>query len=47
MTKLTTIALVDPRRWELVGERLHALIEGAEDRTPIFGAPSVVPGVTT
>ena len=46
-TKLTTIALGDPHRWELVGERLHALIEGAEDRTPIFGTPSVVPGVTT
>ena len=46
-TKLTTIALGDPHRWELVGERLHALIEGAEDRTPIFGTPSVVPGITT
>jgi DNA-binding LacI/PurR family transcriptional regulator len=46
-TKLTTIALGDPRNWTRVGARLHALIEGGDDRTPIVGRPRLIPGTTT
>jgi DNA-binding LacI/PurR family transcriptional regulator len=46
-TKMTTIALGDPRRWEQYVERLHALIEGADDRTPMGDPPRLVPGSTT
>jgi DNA-binding LacI/PurR family transcriptional regulator len=45
--KLTTIALGEPRRWELIAQRLHALVDGADDRTPIVGHPRLVPRETT
>jgi DNA-binding LacI/PurR family transcriptional regulator len=46
-TQITTIRLGDPRRWELIVERLHALIEGGDDRSPIAERPRRVPGTTT
>lgn len=46
-TKMTTIELSDPSRWELIVQRLHEQVEGAEDRTPIVGRPKLVPGATT
>jgi len=46
-TKLTTVELSEPRRWELIVERLHAQAEGADDRTPITGRPTLIRGVTT
>jgi DNA-binding LacI/PurR family transcriptional regulator len=45
--KLTTIALGDPRNWQVFGARLHALIEGVDDRTPMVERPRLVPGATT
>jgi DNA-binding LacI/PurR family transcriptional regulator len=46
-TRMTTIRLGDPRSWELIVERLHALIEGGEDRSPLVERPRLVPGTTT
>jgi DNA-binding LacI/PurR family transcriptional regulator len=46
-TKMTTIRLGDPRRWELIVERLHGMIEGGGDRTPLMERPRLVPGATT
>jgi DNA-binding LacI/PurR family transcriptional regulator len=45
--EMTTIALGEPRRWELIVQRLHALVGGADDRTPIVGHPRLVPRATT
>ncbi len=46
-TKLTTIELSAPRRWQVIVERLLAQAEGAEDRTPMEGRPALVRGITT
>ncbi len=45
--KLTTVELSEPHRWDVIVERLHAQAEGAEDRTPITGRPTLVRGATT
>ena len=46
-TQLTSIALGDPGRWEVYVARLHAIIEGGEDRSPITDRPRVVQRATT
>jgi DNA-binding LacI/PurR family transcriptional regulator len=46
-TQMTTIRLGDPRRWELIVKRLHAMIEGESDLTPLMERPRLMPGVTT
>lgn len=45
--KLTTLELSEPRRWEVIVERLNAQAEGTGDRTPIVGRPTLVRGTTT
>ena len=46
-SKLTTISLGNPGNWSQFGARLHALIEGGDDHTPLVERPRLVAGVTT
>ena len=39
---LTSILLADPSRWEIYVKRLHAMIEGDENREPITDRPKVI-----
>jgi DNA-binding LacI/PurR family transcriptional regulator len=44
---LTSIMLGDPSRWKDYVARLHAMIEGADDRTPLVDLPKVVARAST
>jgi DNA-binding LacI/PurR family transcriptional regulator len=46
-TRMTTIRLGDPQRWELIGKRVQAMIDGEVDRAPLLEPPRLVPGDTT
>ncbi len=44
---LTTILLADTSRWRVIAQRIQGLVDGEEDRSPLFHSPAVVQGATT
>ena len=45
--RLTTIMLADIARWPSIAGRLQGLVDGDEDRSPLFHRPAIVEGTTT